>query len=115
MGDVERSVSRARLKTAAIALSSFLGAAVLGAVLTRSVGPIGTLLPALMVAGLSLHAYRERRQKLPVVDQQTPAPTVGMRRPTPINRPFNKQPRPESGTRFKAVRLSDRPKKAEEG
>jgi hypothetical protein len=39
-----------------------------------------------------------------------------MRRPTPINRPLNKQPRPESGTRFKAVRATeDPPKKVKEG
>lgn len=113
MGDVERSVSRARLKTAAIALVSFLIAAVLGAWLTRSIGAIGTLLPATLVGLLSWQAYRERRSKLPVA-QQTPAPTVGMRRPTPINRPFGKQPRPESGTRFKAVRPAQDVKKTGE-
>ena len=105
MGDVERSVSRARLKTAAIALSSFLGAALLGAWLTRSVGPIGTLLPAGLVALLSWQAFRERRSKASIAEPSVAtAPTIGMRRPTPMNRPFNKQPRPESGTRFKAVR-----------
>ena len=114
MGDVERSVSRARLKTAAIALSSFLFAAVLGAWLTRSVGAAGTLVPALLVGFLSLQAYGERRSKLPAA-QQTPAPTVGMRRPTPINRPLNKQPRPESGTRFKAIRPPQDIEKTGEG
>lgn len=116
MGDVERSVSRARLKTAGIALSSFLGAALLGAWLTRSVGPIGTLLPASLVALLSWQAFRERRTKAPVAEPSVAtAPTVGMRRPTPINRPFHKQPRPESGTRFKAVRPEADDKKAGEG
>jgi uncharacterized membrane protein YoaK (UPF0700 family) len=114
MGDVERSVSRARLKTAAIALTSFLVAAVLGAWLTRTIGAIGTLLPATLVGLLSWQAFRERRSKLPVA-QQTPAPTVGMRRPTPINRPFSKQPRPQSGTRFKAVRPAADIKKTGEG
>jgi uncharacterized membrane protein YoaK (UPF0700 family) len=118
MGDVERSVSRARLKTAGIALSSFLVSALLGAWLTRTVGPIGTLLPAALVAMLSWQAFRERRSKLPVATPGvTNAPAVGMRRPTPINRPLNKQPRPESGTRFKAIRPAAEtpPKKTGEG
>jgi uncharacterized membrane protein YoaK (UPF0700 family) len=119
MGDVERSVSRARLKTAGIALSSFLVSAVLGAWLTRTVGAIGTLLPAGLVALLSWQAFRERRTKLPVAEPSVAtAPAIGMRRPTPINRPLNKQPRPESGTRFKAIRPAASetpPKKAGEG
>jgi uncharacterized membrane protein YoaK (UPF0700 family) len=117
MGDVERSVSRARLKTAAIALSAFLVSAVLGAWLTRTVGPIGTLLPAGLVAMLGWQAFRERRTKLPAAELGvTTAPTVGMRRPTPMNRPLNKQPRPESGTRFKAIRPGETlPKKAGDG
>jgi uncharacterized membrane protein YoaK (UPF0700 family) len=114
MGDVERSVSRARLKTAGIALVSFLLAAVLGAWLTRTVGAIGTLLPATLVGLLSLQAYRERRQRLPVADQR-PTSAVGMRRPTPLNRPFSNQPRPVSGTRFKAVRLTEDVKKTGDG
>jgi uncharacterized membrane protein YoaK (UPF0700 family) len=118
MGDVERSVSRARLKTAGISLSSFLVSAVLGAWITRTVGPVGTLLPAGLVALLSWQAFRERRTKLPAAEPSvTTAPAIGMRRPTPINRPLHKQPRPESGTRFKAIRPSVEtpPKKAGEG
>jgi uncharacterized membrane protein YoaK (UPF0700 family) len=114
MGDVERSVSRARLKTAALALASFLIAALMGAWLTRRVGAIGTLLPASLVALLSWQAYGERRHKLPVAEP-TPVPVQGMRRPTPINRPFSKQPRPVSGTRFKAVRPTEDVKKTGEG
>jgi len=102
MGDVERSVSRARLKTAAIALSAFLGSAALGAVLTRWFGAVSALLPSLLVGGLSWQAFRERNVKAPPVELANP--TVGMRRPTPINRPLYNQPRAESGTRFKAVR-----------
>lgn len=104
MGDVERSVSRARLKTAAVALASFLGAAALGAVLTRWVGALSALLPALLVSWLSWQAFRERRAKPVSVERPNP---VGMRRPTPIQRPLAKHPRPESGTRFKAVRVEE--------
>jgi uncharacterized membrane protein YoaK (UPF0700 family) len=102
--DVERSISRARLKMAAIALSSFLVAAVLGAWLTQAVGPLSALLPALLVSALSVQAYRERRTKPLATEQRSP---IGMRRPTPIQRPLGKHPRPESGTRFKAVRLEE--------
>jgi uncharacterized membrane protein YoaK (UPF0700 family) len=102
LGDVERSVSRARLKTAAIALSSFLGSAALGAWLTRSWGALSALVPALLVGLLSWHAFRERRARPAAAAEAQP--TVGMRRPTPIQRPLGKHARPESGTRFKAVR-----------
>lgn len=102
MGDVERSVSRARLRTAAIALGSFLGSAALGAVLTRSIGAVSALLPAAFVGWLSWQAYRERRAKAAV--PELVSPTIGMRRPTPIQRPLFNQPRAISGTRFKAVR-----------
>jgi uncharacterized membrane protein YoaK (UPF0700 family) len=108
MGDVERSVSRARLKTAAIALSSFLGAAALGALLTRYFGAVSALLPAMLVAALSWQAFRERRVRTaPAALEQRQNP-IGMRRPTPIQRPLATHPRPESGTRFKAVRLEER-------
>jgi uncharacterized membrane protein YoaK (UPF0700 family) len=115
MGDVERSVSRARLKTAAIALSSFLGSAALGAGLTRAFGPLSAVVPAAFVSLLSWQAFRERRAKAAAVERANP---IGMRRPTPIQRPLAYHPRPESGTRFKAVRLEERdvpapPKKAE--
>lgn len=101
--DVQRSVSRSRMRTAAIALGCFLGSAVAGAWLTRTVGALSAVLPTVLVALLSWQAFRERsaRSVLPVVTSPNP---VGMRRPTPINRPFHKHPRPESGTRFKAVR-----------
>jgi len=117
LGDVQRSVSRARLKTAAIALASFLVSAGLGAYFTRSWGALSGALPMLLVGLLTLQAFRERHAK-PVAAELS-NPTVGMRRPTPINRPLSKQPRPESGTRFKAVRPpSDvqlaEPKKADE-
>lgn len=102
MGDVERSVSRARLKTAAVALGSFLGSAALGAALTRAFGPLSALIPAFFVAWLSWQAYSERSTKALPVERPNP---VGMRRPTPIQRPLAKHPRPESGTRFKAVRI----------
>jgi uncharacterized membrane protein YoaK (UPF0700 family) len=111
LGDVERSVSRARLKTAAVALGSFLGSAALGAFLTRSWGALSALLPALLVGLLSFHAFRERRARPAALE---PQPSVGMRRPTPIQRPLAKHARPESGTRFKAVRLPDEEKVAEE-
>jgi uncharacterized membrane protein YoaK (UPF0700 family) len=101
MGDVERSVSRARLKTAAIALGSFLGAAALGAALTRVFGPLSALVPTLFVTWLSWQAFRERAAKTVATERPNP---VGMRRPTPIQRPLANHPRPESGTRFKAVR-----------
>lgn len=108
MGDVERSVSRARLKTAAIALASFLGAAALGALLTRYFGAVSALLPALLVAVLSWQAFHERRVRTaPAALEQRQNP-IGMRRPTPIQRPLATHPRPESGTRFKAVRLEER-------
>ena len=112
MGDVERSVSRARLKTAAIALSAFLGSAAAGAVLTRSFGALSALLPSLLVGLLSIQAFRERRAK--PIAAAFPNPAVGMRRPTPIQRPLGKNTRPESGTRFKAVRLSGEVKKTGE-
>jgi uncharacterized membrane protein YoaK (UPF0700 family) len=103
LGDVERSVSRARLKTAAIALSSFLVSAATGAWLTRSWGALSALLPTLLVGLLSWHAFRERRARPAAAAELQPAP-VGMRRPTPLQRALNKITRPESGTRFKAVR-----------
>ena len=111
LGDVERSVSRARLKTAAIALGSFLGSAVLGAVATRSFGALSALLPALLVGLLSAQAFRERRAKPVAAEVQ---PSIGMRRPTPIQRPLAKHARPESGTRFKAVRPPEDKKLDEE-
>ncbi len=113
VGDVERSVSRARLTTAAIALSSFLGSALIGAYLTRTIGPVGTALPAALVALLGLQASRERVTRT-AADSLASA-TVGMRRPTPITRPFDNHNRVESGTRFKAVRPSDPEKKAGDG
>jgi uncharacterized membrane protein YoaK (UPF0700 family) len=113
MGDVERSVSRARLKTAAVALSSFLASAALGAVCTRSFGALSALLPGLLVALLSWQAFRERHLKAAPVELANPP--AGMRRPTPLQRALNKQPRPESGTRFKAVRpIADEQDKADE-
>jgi uncharacterized membrane protein YoaK (UPF0700 family) len=102
MGDVERSVSRARLRTAATALGAFLSAAALGALMTRSFGAVSALLPGVCVAGLSWQAYRERRAK--AISPDLANPVVGMRRPTPIQRPLFNQPRTVSGTRFKAVR-----------
>lgn len=117
LGDVQRSVSRARLQTAAIALASFLVSAAVGAYFTRSWGALSGALPMLLVGLLTRQAFRERHAK-PVATELS-NPSVGMRRPTPINRPLSKQPRPESGTRFKAVRPpSDvqlaEPKKADE-
>jgi uncharacterized membrane protein YoaK (UPF0700 family) len=112
MGDVERSVSRARLRTAAIAISSFLASGVVATVLTRSIGTVSALLPSVLVGLLSWQAFRERRAKSPVVEQSQP--TVGMRRPTPLNRPFSSQPRAESGTRFKAARPIGEQKNADE-
>ena len=111
LGDVERSVSRARLKTAAIALSSFLSSAALGAAATRAFGAMSALLPALLVGLLSAHAFRERRAKPAAPEVQ---PSIGMRRPTPIQRPLAKHARPESGTRFKAVRPLEHKKADEE-
>jgi uncharacterized membrane protein YoaK (UPF0700 family) len=111
LGDVERSVSRARLKTAAIALTSFLGSAALGAFLTRSWGALSAVVPALLVGLLSFHAFRERRARPAAAEVQ---PTLGMRRPTPIQRPLGNHARPESGTRFKAVRPRVEPKPADE-
>jgi uncharacterized membrane protein YoaK (UPF0700 family) len=112
LGDVERSVSRARLRTAALALGSFLGAAALGAYLTRAWGATSALVPALLVSLLSAHAFRERRVR-PAATETQPS-VVGMRRPTPIQRPLTKNARPESGTRFKAVRPPAQPKPADE-
>lgn len=105
MGDVERTVSRARMRTAAIALTAFLSSAALSAVLTRSVGAVSALLPGALVGWLSWQAFRERRQR--AAPAELGSPTVGMRRPTPMQRPLFNQPRAESGTRFKAVRLSE--------
>ena len=117
LGDVQRSVSRARLKTAAIALASFLVSAGVGAYFTRRWGALSGALPLLLVTLLTLQAFRERRAKPAAAEQ--PHPTLGMRRPTPMARALNKQPRPESGTRFKAVRPAGdvrfaEPKKADE-
>jgi uncharacterized membrane protein YoaK (UPF0700 family) len=100
--DVQRSISRGRMRTAAVALGCFLGSAVAGAWLTRSLGAVSAVVPSALVALLSWQAFRERpaRSAAPVV---APSP-MGMRRPTPINRPLSHHPRPESGTRFKAVR-----------
>lgn len=101
--DVQRSISRSRMRTAAIALTCFLGSAVVGAWLTRTVGALSAVLPSVLVALLSWQAFRERPARL--VPTAVAAPSaIGMRRPTPIHRPFHKHPRPESGTRFKAVR-----------
>jgi uncharacterized membrane protein YoaK (UPF0700 family) len=110
LGDVERSVSRARLRTAAIALSSFVASAVLGAFATRWVGALSGLLPAVLVGLLSLQAFRERKARPAAAEVQ---PMLGMRRPTPIQLPLAKHARPSSGTRFKAVRPSG-DKKADE-
>jgi hypothetical protein len=88
-------------------LGCFLGSAVVGAGLTRSLGALSAIVPSAFVALLSWQAFRERRaareRQLPIV---VPSP-IGMRRPTPIHRPLSRHPRPESGTRFKAVRLTD--------
>jgi uncharacterized membrane protein YoaK (UPF0700 family) len=111
LGDVERSVSRARLKTAAIALASFLSAAALGAVATRRFGALSAVVPATLVGLLSAQAFRERHAKRAAPEVQ---PIIGMRRPTPIQRPLAKHARPESGTRFKAVRPPDHQKAEEE-
>lgn len=110
LGDVERSLSRARLRTAAIALFSFLSSAALGAVLTRWFGALSALVPALLVGLLSHQAFRERRAKHTSAEVQ---PTIGMRRPTPLQRPLAKLARPESGTRFKAVRPPSDEKKTD--
>ncbi len=113
MGDVERSVSRARLRMAATALSSFLVAAVLGAVLTRAVGALSAALPTAFVSALSWHAYRERRSRPMATAEATSPSPLGMRRPTPLQLPLDSHTRPQSGTRFKAVRpVADEPKKA---
>ncbi len=103
--DVQRSISRGRMRTAAVALGCFLGSAVAGAWLTRSLGAVSAIVPSALVALLSWQAFRERpaRAAVPVA---APSP-IGMRRPTPINRPLHHHPRPESGTRFKAVRPVD--------
>lgn len=99
MSDVARSVSRARLKTAATALGSFLVSAGLAAWLTPRIGSLGAVLPAALVGLLSWQAFRERSAK----SVSEAAGVLAMRRPTPITRPFHKHVRPESGTRFKAV------------
>lgn len=112
MGDVDRTVSRARLRTAATALGSFLFAAAVGAFLTRSVGAVSALLPGLLVGTLSWQAFRERR--LRAAPTEIGSPTIGMRRPTPIQRPLFNQPRAISGTRFKAVRPADAEEATEE-
>ncbi|HEY6078400.1 MAG TPA: YoaK family protein [Polyangiaceae bacterium] len=101
--DVQRSVSRSRMRTAAIALTCFLGSAAAGAWLTRAVGALSAILPSALVAWLSWQAFRERPARAVISVPAAPNP-IGMRRPTPIQRPFHKHPRPESGTRFKAVR-----------
>ncbi len=111
LGDVERSVSRARLRTATIALVSFLGSAVVGAFATRWFGALSALLPALSVGLLSWQAFRERKVRPAVAEVQ---PALGMRRPTPIQLPLAKHTRPSSGTRFKAVRPPGEDKKADE-
>jgi uncharacterized membrane protein YoaK (UPF0700 family) len=110
LGDVERSLSRARLRTAAIALVCFLGSAVVGAFGTRWFGALSGLVPALLVGLLSLQAFRERKVRA-AADVQ---PALGMRRPTPIQLPLAKHARPSSGTRFKAVRPPGECKKADE-
>jgi uncharacterized membrane protein YoaK (UPF0700 family) len=104
LGDVQRSVSRARLKTAGVALLAFLVSAALGGLLTRAVGPVSALLPGVLVGFMSLQAQRERRVVAAVSE---PTGTLAMRHPTPIHTPFNKLARPESGTRFKAVRPAE--------
>jgi len=111
MGDVERSVSRARLRTAAVALSAFMLSAALGAVLTRAFGPLSALLPCVCVGVLSYQAFAERRARAVV---EVAAPTIGMRRPTPMQRALNSHPRAESGTRFKALRPHEEAKKTGE-
>ncbi|HEY6078940.1 MAG TPA: hypothetical protein VIW29_09055, partial [Polyangiaceae bacterium] len=89
-----------------IALACFLGSAAAGAWLTRAVGALSAILPSALVAWLSWQAYRERPARAVIGVPAAPNP-IGMRRPTPIQRPFHKHPRPESGTRFKAVRPVD--------
>lgn len=118
--DVERSVSRARLRAASIAVSSFLFCAVLGAVLTRSVGALGALVPALLVAWLSHQAYRERHERLSLSSSPAPAETagpvqseLGTGRRAAVNQPLQYHPRSASGTRIKAVRFDDGKKTSE--
>jgi len=111
LGDVERSVSRARLRTAAIALASFMASATLGAFATRSIGALSALLPAVLVGLLSLQGFRERKVRPSAAEVQ---PALGMRRPTPIQLPLAKHARASSGTRFKAVRPSGEKKADEE-
>ena len=84
----------------------------LGAYLTRAWGATSALVPAVLVSMLSLHAFRERRVRPAATDVQPSV--VGMRRPTPIQRPLTKNARPESGTRFKAIRAPIEPKPADE-
>jgi uncharacterized membrane protein YoaK (UPF0700 family) len=104
MGDVERTVSRARLRTAAISVGSFVASATLGAFLMRTLGALSAALPAACVGVLSWQAFRERRTKA----LTEPAnPMMGMRRPTPMQRPLFNQTRAVSGTRFKAVRPAE--------
>ena len=109
MGDVERSVA-ARACAPPHRLGSFLAARAARG--TRSVGALSALLPSVLVGLLSWQAFRERRAKSSLIEQRQPL--VGMRRPTPINRPFGSQPRAESGTRFKAARPIEGQKKADE-
>jgi uncharacterized membrane protein YoaK (UPF0700 family) len=112
MNDVERSVSRARLRTAAIALVAFMVSATLGAFLTRAIGPVSALLPCAAVSLLSLQAFRERRARASA--SELAPPTIGMRRPTPMQRALGSQPRAASGTRFKALRPVEEAKKTGE-
>lgn len=104
MGDVERSVSRARLRTAAIALGSFMSSAALGAWLMRSLGAVSALIPSVLVGLLSWQAFRERRAKAAASEAQS---SLGMRRPTPMQVALGTQARAVSGTRFKALRLEE--------
>lgn len=101
-GDVQGSLSRARLKMTATALGSFLLAALLGGWLTRHFAALSAILPAALVGHLAFQARKEAGSRGASNDRQAP---IGMRRPTPIQRPLFHHPRVESGTRFKAVRL----------
>lgn len=107
-GDVQGSLSRARLKMTATALGAFLLAALVGGWLTRHFGSLSAILPAALVGHLAFQARQEAGNKAVQGERQAP---IGMRRPTPIQRPLFHHPRVESGTRFKAVRLegSDAP------
>lgn len=105
-GEVECPVSRSRFRTAGTALAAFLASAILGGVLTRSMGAACAILPTVLVGFMSAQAFREQRLK-PAASEA--ARTIGMRRPTPIHRPLEKLLRPQSGTRFKAVRPPEEP------